>query len=322
MQVTVGTFNLNNLFSRFDFRGELADGDAPAPPGVPVTFTDPATYVVRTYHGSDVRGKPAAELDLLATRIDRMALDVLAVQEVEDIETLRSFNREQLKGRYEYVVLVEGNDERLIDVGVLSKLPIGAVTSWRHTPDPAAATPDHPVFSRDLLQVEIRDTWKRAPLCTLFVNHLKSHYVPPPLDPATQTPLDNALRQRQADAVARIVASQMRIEDSWIVLGDMNDPPSSPYLAPFTKPSALSLVDGLADAVETHPAPPDEHPPASPVWTHRFEAEGHLPVYELLDQIWLSPRLADRKINAQIDRRTNMLGDGSDHDPAWVTLDL
>ena len=56
---------------------------------------------------------------------------MLAVQEVEDIDILRQFNQEYLGGRYAYQVLFEGNDRRFIDVGVMSRLPIGAATSYQ-----------------------------------------------------------------------------------------------------------------------------------------------------------------------------------------------
>jgi hypothetical protein len=45
-------------------------------------------------------------------------------------------------------------------------------------------------------------------------------------------------------------------------------------------------------------------------------------VYTLMDQLWLSPALAAKQTAAFIDRRTKVGGDGSDHDPAWVVLDL
>ena len=84
---------------------------------------------------------------------DVMDVDVLTVQEVEHIGILKRFNRDHLEKLYPHVVLIEGNDQRFIDVGILSKLPIGAIVSYQ-----TAARPDEPnrrVFSRDLLQVEI-----------------------------------------------------------------------------------------------------------------------------------------------------------------------
>jgi hypothetical protein len=132
MQVTVGTFNLNNLFSRFDFSADVSTAsasDVKVEQRTTFSFGDPAGFKLRTYEGRLVKGKPEAERRLIAARIKRMDLDVLAVQEVEDIDTLRQFNRDELGGRYRHIVLIEGNDPRLIDVGLLSKLPLGGVTS-------------------------------------------------------------------------------------------------------------------------------------------------------------------------------------------------
>ncbi len=41
-----------------------------------------------------------------------------------------------------------------------------------------------------------------------------------------------------------------------------------------------------------------------------------------MDQIWLSPALTGRQSGAFIERRSKLGGDGSDHDPAWITLEL
>src|SRR5581483_10917371 len=133
----VASFNLNNLFSRFDF---AADVDSIPPSGpAPVKITtgldpnDPEHAKFRTFKGRLVKGKPAPERAKLAGRIAAMDADVLAVQEVEDVTTLTAFASTDLGGLgYKHIVLVEGNDERLIDVGILSRFPIGAVTSWRH----------------------------------------------------------------------------------------------------------------------------------------------------------------------------------------------
>src|SRR5207253_8105135 len=124
--------------------------------------------------GNVVYEKPASARRILADRISQMNVDVLALQEVEDIRTLEEFARsEALRAmKYRHIVLVEGNDPRLIDVGLLSRFPVGSVTSWRHRP--YQNKPGKPVFSRDLLEVEILSEDRSHVLFTVFVNHLKS----------------------------------------------------------------------------------------------------------------------------------------------------
>jgi exonuclease III len=85
---------------------------------------------------------------------------------------------------------------------------------------------------------------------------------------------------------------------------------------------ALNLMNALQNPKETRPAKADVPPPASTSWTHRFKEANQPARYELFDQIWLSPALASKQSQAWIDRRTKHGGDGSDHDPAWVVLDL
>src|SRR4051812_9753593 len=198
MKVSVGTFNLNNLFSRFDFSADVSTAnasDVKVEQRTAFSFEDPSGFKLRTYQGRLVKGKSDAERELIAARIKRMDLDVLAVQEVEDIDTLRQFVREDLGGLYPHSVLREANAPRLIDVGLLSKLPLGGVTSWQHTPDPDH--PGQPVFSRDLLQVDVLSADRRRRLFTVFNNHLKSHFVPfNAPDPAAEQDRANQLRRR------------------------------------------------------------------------------------------------------------------------------
>jgi predicted extracellular nuclease len=226
MEVTVGTFNLNNLFSRFDFTADVdtaAASDVLVEQRTSFSFDDPSGFKLRTYEGRLVKGKPENERRLIADRIKRMDLDVLAVQEVEDIDSLRQFVRDDLDDLYRHVVLIEGNDPRLIDVGLLSKLPLGGLTSWQHAPDPQDNA--HPVFSRDLLQVEVLSIDRRRKLFTVFNNHLKSHFVPfNAKDPEAEKVRANELRRRQCEVAAQIIAAQTRPNSTFIVLGDMNDP--------------------------------------------------------------------------------------------------
>lgn len=65
----------------------------------------------------------------------------------------------------------------------------------------------------------------------------------------------------------------------------------------------------------------DPPAPATP-WTHRFKEPNTPADYQLFDHVWLSASVAHRQVGAGINRRTLRDGDGSDHDPAWVDLDL
>ncbi len=318
MGIRIGTFNLNNLFSRFNFTAEITDG-AGIQAVTEFRFDDPTKFRLRKYQGRLVSGKPQAGRDKLAARIKAMDLDVLAVQEVEDVDTLTAFAHTELADLgYKHVVLVEGNDPRLIDVGVMSRLPIGAVTSWRHAVHSPGDT--EPVFSRDLLEVEIFNAGRTKRLLTLYNNHLKSHFVPFGEDQVAGAKAANERRKQQAEVVARIVAERTRPDSNFAIVGDMNDPPTSDCLTPMV--AGLSLVDGLATAVENPPAPKDDPPAPARPWTHRFKESGKPADYELFDHIWLSTRLSKRLVQAGINRRVHLGGDGSDHDPAWVELDL
>lgn len=322
MHITVGTFNLNNLFSRYNFMGEIEaikDGDTEVGSVEFYTFDDPQMYKIRKYMGRLVKAKSESDRTLIAQRTKNMNVDVLAVQEVEDINILQRFVKEDLDNLYPYKVLVEGNDPRLIDVGLLSKLPIGGVTSWRHAVHPDDTT--RPVFGRDLLEVEIFNQTRSKRLFTVFNNHLKSHFVPFFEDQEEGAQKTNERRKRQAEIIAQIVQSRMRPNSRYIILGDMNDPHDSPWLEPmiFQEPE---LVNALQDPIETSPAKADDPPPATTAWTHRYKPSHQPAEYELYDQIWLSPFLADKQIGSWIGRRKKHSGDGSDHDPAWIELNL
>jgi endonuclease/exonuclease/phosphatase family metal-dependent hydrolase len=322
--VSVGTFNLNNLFSRWNFAAAidaLAEGDDPAGVTVRYEFSDAETMRVRMFRGRLVEAKSAIDTTRIAERISRVAVDVLAVQEAEDIGTLRQFNTDQLGGLYPHAVLLEGNDVRFIDIGVLSRLPLGAVTTHQ-----AAVHPEVPgdrVFSRDLLEVEVLDPTRRRRLFSLFTTHLKSQFVPFDEDPVAGKIAADSRRRRQAETLGRIVAERQRPNGRYVILGDMNDVPDSDPLAGFRQIEGQVVVDGLAAPVETRPAPADAAGgPPDARWTHRFKPAGLPARYDLFDQIWLSPALAARQVGSFIDRRIRLTGDGSDHDLAWVLLDV
>jgi endonuclease/exonuclease/phosphatase family metal-dependent hydrolase len=255
MALTIGTFNVNNLFSRFNYRGVVHAAAAEAPaadifveiqlpsaegPGrrLPLTLPNPRDAEVRTYRGRLVEGKDPARTRRVAERIAEMDLDVVCLQEVEDIVTLRRFLADHLPGRYPHEVLIEGNDPRLIDVALISKLPLGAATSWQHAAHPADASGDR-IFSRDLLEVEVLSPDRRLWLLTVYTTHLKSQFVQARTEAerARLTVEATTRRRLQAETIADIIRRRQRPDGRYLVLGDMNDAPETPALQSLRAPA-------------------------------------------------------------------------------------
>jgi endonuclease/exonuclease/phosphatase family metal-dependent hydrolase len=136
---------------------------------------------------------------------------------------------------------------------------------------------------------------------------------------AAQAVRNNERRQRQAEVTRQIIEEETRPNSKYVLLGDMNDDPDSEFLAPMLEP--LHLVDALGEVTETRPAKHEQvGPQPGPRWTSRHKESGLPPEHRLFDQIWTSPGLEGRIDAGFIDSRTKHGGDGSDHDPAWVTI--
>jgi endonuclease/exonuclease/phosphatase family metal-dependent hydrolase len=271
----IATFNVNNLFSRYDFTAR-------------VDPTDPERVKFRTCKGQLIKGK-TPDRALLADRFKALDADVVAVQEVEDITTLTAFAETDLAAQgYPHVVLIEGNDPRFIDVGRLSRVPISAVTSRRHAVDKPTDT--DPVFSRSLLQVDILAADRSGQLLTIFNPHLKPRSCDFREDPVTCQQHNRDLRTRRAAVAAWIIAAQVRPDSRYVICGDMNGSPTTPTLAPLTTDGVLELVNDPANAVPDRPEPHDKPPapdgpsatasysPDPPPTTNSFTRSGsHLP---------------------------------------------
>ncbi len=320
MDLTIGTFNLNNLFSRWNFQAEVPKGTVLEE----VMVFDAATErKLRTFKGRVVHQKDSDDTEAIADRIKNMDLDVLAVQEAENIEALKTFNSDSLGGLYPYVILVEGNDPRLIDIGIMSKYPIGQVVSHQTEPDPIS--PVRPLFGRDLVRVDILNLTRRERILSVFNTHMKSNFIDwkenrTEAQREAARERNNERRRRQAEATRRIIEDETRPNSKYVVLGDMNDDPESEFLAPLVQ-SKLKLVDALVNVEETRDAKEEAvGPQPGPRWTSRYKPSRQPPEHRLFDQIWVSPSLGSRVDRSFIDRRTKHSGNGSDHDPAWVIL--
>jgi endonuclease/exonuclease/phosphatase family metal-dependent hydrolase len=151
-------------------------------------------------------------IDEIGTRttarvIAEVDADVIAIIEAEDRPSLIRLNKELLGDRYEHVMLVDGNDDRGIDVGIMTKKGF-EIESIRSNVDVKDRT--GPVFSRDCAQYEIRTP--TGEIIHVLVNHFKS-----------QSGGGGTKRRRQAREVRRIADELVAAGKNVIVLGDLNE---------------------------------------------------------------------------------------------------
>jgi endonuclease/exonuclease/phosphatase family metal-dependent hydrolase len=169
---------------------------------------------------------PAAAIANTARVVRDLAPDVLGVVEAENRVVLQHFTDAQLRDgsvvRYPHVMLIDGNDDRGIDVALLTRTgyPIGVVRSHVDDADPAGI-----VFSRDCPEYEVRTPGGHR--LVVLVNHLKSKGYGRQAD-------NNERRRRQAQRVADIYRRLRKDRVAYVaVLGDFNDTPGSSPLAPL-----------------------------------------------------------------------------------------
>ncbi len=249
--------------------------------------------------------------------LHEVGADVQAVVEAEDRTTLRLFNEQVLKevgGKvFDHVMLVDGNDERGIDVGLLtrSKYPILSIRSHVDDKDNKGR-----IFSRDCAEFEIGlPSGKRL---WVLVNHLKSKGY------GTQASND-AKRKRQAQRVREIYDAHLAAGDKLVaVVGDLNEIPGNKPLDPLLRKGS-SLKD-----ISDHPKYKDGGRPG----TH-----GNCGPSAKLDYILLSPAVFAKVKAAGVERRgmwggvngtlwphfpevTSADEVASDHAALWVDLDI
>lgn len=209
--VTIGAFNVLNLFDEHD---------------------DP-------YHTDEgTPAKPKEQLEKVAERIRAADADVLALEEVESRFYLQQFVAAMLSDMgYQHVVCFEGNDKRGIDVALLSRFPVGPVTSHMYERF-SDGSGSETWFQRDLLQVRIDPP--EAPSFQVFVVHFKS-----------KRGGGDTERTRLAECrQARKILDQELAKDKdalFVTCGDFNDTFDSSPLKAIRGTGATALVDFMKD---------------------------------------------------------------------------
>jgi len=266
MRIRIGTFNAENLFARFRFRDDGTPDRYPQ--GWTLDKTQYAPFSKRRYR-------------ITAEAMGAIRADILGLQEVENLPTLRRFLKQfadwMPPGGYPYSLVIDGNDPRAIDVGLVSRFPLGAIRTHQFDCTPQGT----PIFSRDCLEVDV--CLPHGITLTVFVNHFKSM--------AENRSATMEARRRQAARVVEILQERFGPDPgnaTWVVLGDLNDyPPSHGLESLLHQPWLENVVNRL---------PPEER------WTHYFE--GHN-AYNQLDYLLLSRALAIANPHAvpEIERR-------------------
>jgi len=160
--------------------------------------------------------------------------DILSVIEAEDRIALCHFNDqllEPINAKYRGIMLIDGNDDRGIDVGLFTKPGFEVQSIVSHVDD---ALDGKTIFSRDCPEYLIRVSDTKVVL--LLVNHFKSKGFGSQAE-------SNARRKIQANRVKEIYnLRKTQGMDFIAVLGDFNDTPDSDPLKPLIDDTDLKDI--------------------------------------------------------------------------------
>lgn len=309
-ELKVGSYNVLNLFENVG--KHVPDPDNPG----------------KLKKISEARPKEEASLRAQGRIILENDLDVVTLAEVENIAALRDFNERFLDGKYA-VHLIEGNDERGIDVAFLVKkdLPL-SVEQRSHKEetwlDPVLGGGPRALFSRDLTALVVRVPGKAQPLFVMFGTHYKSKR------DRDGDPESGLLRAAQVRRTAEIV-SRYRAEFGdgvpMMLAGDFNGEVGKD--AAFRP---LFEAAGLSDSFDALPNPPSDKDRV----THTFHPKGGATHAGQMDAVLVSGALRGAVKRAEVYRYKNDDGtvralpatyeersrNPSDHFPVIVTLDF
>ena len=266
--VTVGSYNVKNMFAKEDI----------AP-------------------GNRTRPKPEFELEALSRVLKNADADVVALQELSSEKTLKNFMKEYgLDKIYPNVAHINGNSDRNINVGIISKYPFETVVTHKDQKFPLIDGSGDTKFSRDLLRVDVNTDGQPGAELTVYTTHSKSRRPSEGPGPSSDTQ-----RASEGREMRRIVEEEMKPYPNrlFVMTGDWNDNTNDASVQEVLNPkSGEKFVDSLADL----PANERNIWPANPNAGH-----GHDP--EQFDHIVYSQSMAGQMQGSTI-HRYNATDDG------------
>ena len=232
--------------------------------------------------------------------------DILCVVEVDDRIALKRFNEFLLKKEnveYPHALVIDGNDERGIDVGILSRYPIASIKT--HIDDEYKSTNGrtYKIFSRDCAEYSVDISTGKT--VHLLCNHLKSKGFGSPAS-------NNAKRKRQANRLVEILKTYDLTRDLVVVAGDLNDTPGS---APLKN---LMAVPNLVDVLKN----------VAPNWTYHTGSDQidyllvSQPIADNLKAVGIERRGIFRANNPAFPEVTNKVTQASDHAAVFAEFEV
>lgn len=296
--LTICTFNVENLFVRYKVFGYLPGDKFKRKLLSEEELEEKGGFLpgqlfknsFKIFDKEEWRNLTARAIKGYGDKGEKKFPDILCMQEVDSMDALRLFNDDYLDSQYDYAILLDSHDPRRIDVGVLSKIKVEGIKTNMYEPYSGTSKQEY-LFSRDCLELNFETSFGK--ILTIFVNHLKSNYVDEK-DPAKRKQKEkenNALRFKQAQKVRDLVKARFPgesfKEENFVILGDFNDRPDSPYLVPLLEGKGMEDALSRVDVRER--------------WTHWWDKENSV---SQLDYILLSPHLSkNTKKKPYVERR-------------------
>jgi len=289
-------------------RGELVERRAGGRPRIVASGRDSWTGWI------ELKKEPVADAAISNTArvIAAVNPDILVLIEVESRPALQHFHDRLLSplttAPYPYNMVIDGNDERGIDVGILSRYPIRRMCS--HIADRPTLNAKTLTFSRDCPEYYVELPSGRELL--IMPNHFTSK----------GSDATGKRRRVQANAVRALYTARKKQFPLTLVAGDLNDNPQTGALDPLLK--RTDLVD-----VMRLPAYQGQYP-----GTYRGAT-----AQEKLDYLLLSPALR-RQVQAvdvfrkgyyapekwesfsNINAKNRNRYQASDHHCLWAEIDI
>jgi predicted extracellular nuclease len=271
-EITIASFNVENLFTRYNFKGKKTGQKdhknrniyRPYTPKELQRAVRDGFIIDREMFKTALKPSRA----LTARAIKALKANILGLQEIENLDTLKRFNSNFLKSKkFKYQMVIDGNDNRFIDVGLLSDIPPDFVRTHQFLRSGRSR-----IFSRDCLEIHFNINHRTL---VVFVNHFKSM-----MGGRSRT---RKRREIQCEAVLNILKERFGSQfgnANFVILGDLND-----YMEMGKENESgirkLLQSDQMENVLERLPAPKR--------WTHFYSKTKD---YRQLDYILVSKSLA------------------------------